>query len=960
MGDTGMYSLTARGDGRAYSRAIALIVFLLGMAVVLIGAPSRAFAMEAAVCTSCHSTTMDFSVADVNRDTACKACHLGFAGAHPMHQAGSNCAAACHPQWGDSLLTATPRYTDPISGAAFASASSKTTPAEELHIIHSAARWPAGVSASSSECASCHSAAACTACHTGAVTPVHGAHSAWGSAQMTARSPWSGTVGYGVVGGDQTQDTAFPDSNQCATVGCHNLVATTAARPRFIEDYNHAVGGNPDDPTAASTAISSTGTWRVRASTLYSGSRMTYNNVAGSTFTASFTGGRIELVSDKDPYRGQAEVLIDGAVVGTIDCYAPATLIQAVVFTRDVTQGSHTIMVRPTGLKHPAARGTFVVIDAFNVYPVSRGSLVPECDDCHVAQSTDHGARDAHAGGVMDPWCLGCHTELNLMTLHDAEPRGCIICHGTADATVKAAVLAGDKRCLTCHETPHATQHVNTWTTCAGVGCHNGTDLVGVHAPVGCGCHSSADSKVASAVGAGNKNCPACHNPMLQHGAVHQASPTYAVEVNFPGSTGTGTGGFVIKCLSCHRSNLLSNHGHDYTNCSMCHLAGGPRSSFTTWNTNCQTGACHPGTKAPHPPSHTVHYHNRMSIGIQPDGMCQSCHGNPVGQQCGTNFGCHTGAVPPVTSVDFTAPTTVASKGGTDSVRWDLLAVDTGDGVVATYYSFDGGPFALYGPTELANGITNPADGSPPYAHTLRFYSVDAAGNTEAIKTEIYDVTDITPPVVTFNGVGGAPVAKSIVMSASDPKVNGLSTGVAFIHVEVMAYNPYWGSWSISQWWPLADFSYALDGTWDTTRTVGDLQARAWARNSGNYYTYKDYGAGNGRFQIQYYARDYAGNQSAMTYADVWIDNGGPTTTAAKVSGLWRWKLTSYDNYGSSVAKTYYRFDGGAWTEYTAADVANGVGNPGGDTPGAHTMDYYSTDTLGNIEVTKTLNYSIP
>ncbi len=949
------------GRSAALSRTRLSLALLVSMFIaVLAFGVQAAYAMDNAVCTSCHAATVDMDVAPVDRDVACKKCHLEFAGVHPYHQAGANCAAACHPQWGDSLLTATPRYTDPVSRAGFASSASKSTPAEELHIIHSSARWPAGVSATSSACASCHAAAACTACHTGAIPAVHAEHSS------SANGAWSGVMGYGVIGGDQTQRSAFADTNQCATSGCHDLATTRAARPRMVEDYNHAVGGNPDDPGVASDAITSVGTWRVRANTLYSGSRMSYNNVAGSTFTAAFTGGRVELVSDRDPYRGRAEVLIDGAVVGTIDCYAPATQIQAVVFARDVAQGAHTITVRPTGAKDSAARGAFVVIDAFNVYPASRGSVAPECSSCHASQAADHGARDAHAGGDLgSAWCASCHGQTNLMTLHEAQtdaegaPLGCIICHGTTDATVKAAVLAGDKRCTTCH-TPHAAQHVNTWTTCAGVGCHNGGDLVTVHAPVGCGCHDSVDATVVAALAAGDKDCTACHNPMLQHGSVHDASATYAAPVEFPGSNGMGGGTFVIKCLSCHRTNLLSNHGSDYSNCSMCHLAGGPRASFTSWNKNCQAGACHPGPTAPHPPTHSLHYHNRMSIGIQPEGMCQSCHGGPENMQCGAAFGCHAGAVPPVTSVDFKVPVTTVTQIASEPITWQLLATDVGDGVVATYYSWDDGPFVPYTAADHASGIVNPADAQPPYAHTLRYYSVDAAGNTEPIQTKVYDVSDNTPPVVTFNGIGGASVAKSIQMLAVDPKVNGLRSGVAFIHVEVRAYNPYWGSYSIQQWWPLADYSYALDGTAESTRTVGDLQARAWAMNSGNYYTYKDYGGGNGRFQIQYYARDYAGNQSAMTYADVWIDNSGPVTSAAKVSGVWRWKLTSYDSYGSSVDKTYYRFDGGAWTEYTAADATNGVGHPSGDVPGPHTMDYYSTDTLGNVEAVKTVSYTVP
>ncbi|MBU4556590.1 MAG: hypothetical protein KJ747_06945, partial [Actinobacteria bacterium] len=335
------HTLTVRAGAVA-----ATAVFTLAVLVALLVAPTTASALENAVCTSCHGTTMSMDVAAVSRDTACKACHIGFAGSHPYHQVGANCGAACHPGWGDALLTATPRYTDPVSGAAFATAASKNTPAAALHTIHSAARWPANAVATSSACASCHSVAACNACHTGAIASAHASHASTGNGSLTAQTPWTGAIGYGVVGGDQRQRTSFTDSVQCASSGCHDLPATQAARSVFVEDYNYAIGGNPKEPSQASSAISVTGTWRVRANTLYTGNRMSYNNIAGSTITAAFTGRRVEVVSDKDPYRGQAEVLIDGAVVGSFDSYAPSTQTQAVVFGCDVSAGPHTITIR--------------------------------------------------------------------------------------------------------------------------------------------------------------------------------------------------------------------------------------------------------------------------------------------------------------------------------------------------------------------------------------------------------------------------------------------------------------------------------------------------------------------------------------------------------------------------------------------------------------------------------------
>jgi len=348
-------------------------------------------------CLACHDTAQaDFStsktgfpaVDDVDRDTACKACHApGLVGTHPYHQIGSNCGSACHPGWGNSIVSATPTYIDPVSGASFASIGSKATPAALLHTIHATPRWPAGVDAADSACSSCHATAACAACHTGDVPSTHAEHSA---TDQGANPAWTGLVGYGVVDGDQTQHSAFPDTNQCGSADCHDILSSAASASRAVEDYNHAVGGNPDNPYASNSAISTLGTWRWRANNRYSGGRMSYANLSGAALTASFTGQRIEIVSDMDPYRGQAEVLIDGVVAGTFDAYSATTRFQVVVFSANVAPGPHTVSVRASGVKSTSSRGTFVVVDAFRVYSTLPASVVPECVSCHTDRAVMH------------------------------------------------------------------------------------------------------------------------------------------------------------------------------------------------------------------------------------------------------------------------------------------------------------------------------------------------------------------------------------------------------------------------------------------------------------------------------------------------------------------------------------------------------------------------------------------
>jgi len=598
-----------------------------------------------------------------------------------------------------------------------------------------------------------------------------------------------------------------------------------------------------------------------------------------------------------------------------------------------------------------------------------------DCEDCH---GKEHGASPSLTHKPADvTFCKPCHVS-SITVEHARRTLTCTACHNaTARQQVKDAVSSGSTACATCHA-PHAEQHANTSAACAGSGCHNGTDLVAVHSTIGCVCHDSEKATVKAAISGHDRACTACHNPMETHGDVHNADPAYSGAVGTPEfSHATGQVEFgsyiVLPCLSCHRTNLLANHGTDYTNCAMCHANGGPRSSFTTWDKTCQTGACHPpenpGSEvpiAPHPQPTVAMDHQLVASGVTPDGYCQSCHGNPQGWKCGSGFGCHVNAVPPATAVDYRAPITTASRVASDPITWKLTSTDIGDGVVATYYSFDGAAFALYGPEQSADGITNPADAVAPFAHTLRYYSVDAAGNIEGVNTSDYNVSDNTAPVVSFNGITGSSsvVATSLAMTVIDPKVNGLNTGVAYVYTEVKTYKTTWGWFPYQAFYqPMASFTYAIDATWDATRSIAPVESYAKAKSSPGFWpTYggviNDGGGGDGWFEIQYYAKDFTGNQTPMTYMKLYVDNTAPVTTVAS-AGTYRWRLNASDSI-AGVGSTYYSFDGAPYAVYTAADASTGIvnGTSGGDTAGNHILEYYSVDKLGTTESVKTYSYS--
>lgn len=115
---------------------------------------------------------------------------------------------------------------------------------------------------------------------------------------------------------------------------------------------------------------------------------------------------------------------------------------------------------------------------------------------------------------------------------------------------------------------------------------------------------------------------------------------------------------------------------------------------------------------------------------------------------------------------DRTAPTTAASPAG--GVFWIAQSVVlsctddvAGSGCAGTYYTVDGSA-----PTTSSIRYTGPV--SVTATTTLRFFSMDIAGNVEVARTEQYTL-DTTPPVTTASPVGGVyQEAVSVTLACSD------------------------------------------------------------------------------------------------------------------------------------------------------------------------------------------------
>ena len=180
---------------------------------------------------------------------------------------------------------------------------------------------------------------------------------------------------------------------------------------------------------------------------------------------------------------------------------------------------------------------------------------------------------------------------------------------------------------------------------------------------------------------------------------------------------------------------------------------------------------------------------------------------------------------------DVTAPATTASISGSTVT---LTATDTGSGVAATYYTIDGGARQTYSApfSVAANSV-----------HTVSFWSVDRANNTETAKSVSVDASQYNFESSTQSWVsGGAPIT-GIATSTTQKFAGSRSLAVSFngaagtSSVTIAAPPTAAGKTITFHVWipsgsqitsiqPYAqDHNWAWCGTW---KAIGSLQTNAW------------------------------------------------------------------------------------------------------------------------------------
>ena len=138
----------------------------------------------------------------------------------------------------------------------------------------------------------------------------------------------------------------------------------------------------------------------------------------------------------------------------------------------------------------------------------------------------------------------------------------------------------------------------------------------------------------------------------------------------------------------------------------------------------------------------------------------------------------------------------------------------------------------------------------------------------------------------------------------------------------------------------------ATDAESEVAETSYRIDGGAWTPYSAPFTVSAD-----GEHQVSYYSADDQGNEEEPKSFDLALDQAAPQTTAQlngappgpTYDGPVTLTLTASDA-ASSVAGSEYRIDGGEWAAY------NALTPPVVSAPGAHTLDYRSTDQAGNVE----------
>src|SRR6267143_1232150 len=114
------------------------------------------------------------------------------------------------------------------------------------------------------------------------------------------------------------------------------------------------------------------GAWSASSHSSFSGGDAVLSMDAGALATFTFTGSEVRWIGTRDEWSGIARVYIDGALLATVDTAALPTQskTQAVLYDASgLPAATHTLTIEVTGTHGLLSLGSWIWIDAFDVFP---------------------------------------------------------------------------------------------------------------------------------------------------------------------------------------------------------------------------------------------------------------------------------------------------------------------------------------------------------------------------------------------------------------------------------------------------------------------------------------------------------------------------------------------------------------------------------------------------------------
>ena len=344
-------------------------------------------------------------------------------------------------------------------------------------------------------------------------------------------------------------------------------------------------------------------------------------------------------------------------------------------------------------------------------------------------------------------------------------------------------------------------------------------------------------------------------------------------------------------------------------------------------------------------------------------------------------------------NIDSTAPVTQATLAGTQgSNGWytqeaqvTLSATDTPSGVETTYYKLDDGAQQTY---------STPFSISDSAYHTIIYWSVDRAGNTESQRSMLIKVDSVAPSSQasassTWRYDDWYQSPAQIYINATDSASNIATTYYTIdggpTQTYTAVFNLSTGGVHVVNYWSVdqagnteaqKSLTVRVDSDAPTTQiSTAGTGANGWYRGpvqvgltatdpevGVNVTLYRVdngptmvYGgtpftvSGEGQHTVLYWSNDKLNHTEAQNSATIRIDSTPPTvqnSVSGPVGGNGYYKgpvqftMTGTDNL-SGPANIYYRVNGGATFVYSSPFTIGVDGN--------HSVDYWGVDAVGNV-----------